>query len=135
MAYVHRRKVMFKDCDPARIVFYPRYFEMLNDTVECFFDEVLGCPFEALHLGHAVPTARIETVFLAPSRLGDWLEITLECRRVGRSSLDLAFAARCGDEMRLTATSTIVHVGPEGRSVPWPDGLRKVLELQVKGME
>ena len=135
MAYVHRRKVMFKDCDPARIVFYPRYFEMLNDTVECFFDEVLGCPFEALHLGHAVPTARIETVFLAPSRLGDWLEIALECRRVGRSSLDLAFAARCGDEMRLTATSTIVHVGPEGRSVPWPDGLRKVLELQVKGME
>lgn len=135
MAYVHRRKVMFKDCDPARIVFYPRYFEMLNDTVECFFDEVLGCPFEALHLGHAVPTARIETVFLAPSRLGDWLEIALECRRVGRSSLDLAFAARCGDEMRLTATSTIVHVGPEGRSVPWPDGLRKILELQVKGME
>ena len=135
MAYVHRRKVMFKDCDPARIVFYPRYFEMLNDTVECFFDEVLGCPFEALHLGHAVPTARIETVFLAPSRLGDWLEIALECKRLGRSSLDLAFAARCGDEMRLTATSTIVHVGPEGRSVPWPDGLRKVLELQVKGME
>ena len=132
---MHRRKVMFKDCDPARIVFYPRYFEMLNDTVECFFDEVLGCPFEALHLGHAVPTARIETVFLAPSRLGDWLEIALECRRVGRSSLDLAFAARCGDEMRLTATSTIVHVGPEGRSVPWPDGLRKILELQVKGME
>lgn len=132
---MHRRKVMFKDCDPARIVFYPRYFEMLNDTVECFFDEVLGCPFEALHMGHAVPTARIETVFLAPSRLGDWLEIALECKRLGRSSLDLAFAARCGDEMRLTAASTIVHVGPEGRSVPWPDGLRKVLELQVKGME
>jgi len=135
MGYVHRRKVMFKDCDPARIVFYPRYFEMLNDTVECFFDEVLGCPFEALHMGHAVPTARIETVFLAPSRLGDWLEIALECKRLGRSSLDLAFAARCGDEMRLTAASTIVHVGPEGRSVPWPDGLRKVLELHVKGME
>ncbi|MFP5509907.1 MAG: acyl-CoA thioesterase, partial [Alphaproteobacteria bacterium] len=83
MGYVHRREVMFKDCDPARIVFYPRYFEMLNDTVECFFDEVLGCPFEALHLGHAVPTARIETVFLAPSRLGDWLEIAPECKRLG----------------------------------------------------
>jgi 4-hydroxybenzoyl-CoA thioesterase len=135
MGYVHRRKVMFKDCDPARIVFYPRYFEMLNDTVECFFDEVLGCPFEALHSGHAVPTARIETVFVAPSRLGDRLEITLVCTRLGRSSLDLSFAARCGDEMRLTAESTLVHVGPDGRSLPWPDALRRVLELQVKGTE
>ena len=135
MAYVHRRKVVFKDCDPARIVFYPRYFEMLNDTVECFFDEVLGCPFEALHQGHAVPTARIDTVFNAPSRLGDWLDITLVCTRLGRSSLDLAFAARCGAELRLTASSTLVHVGPDGRSVPWSGALRKALEFQVKGKE
>jgi 4-hydroxybenzoyl-CoA thioesterase len=135
MVYVHRRKIMFKDCDPARIVFYPRYFEMLNDTVECFFDEVLGCPFEALHKGHAVPTAQIRTVFTAPSRLGDWLDFTLTCTRLGRSSLDLAFAARCGDEVRLTATSTLVHVGPDGRSVPWPEELRKMLELKIKGTD
>lgn len=135
MVYVHRRKIMFKDCDPARIVFFPRYFEMLNDTVECFFDEVLGCPFEALHSGYAVPTARIETVFTAPSRLGDLLEIALVCTRLGRSSLDLSFEASCGDEVRLTATSTLVHVGPDGRSVPWSDDLRKVLELQVEGTD
>jgi 4-hydroxybenzoyl-CoA thioesterase len=135
MGYVHRRKVMFKDCDPARIVFYPRYFEMLNDTVECFFDEVLGCPFEALHTGHAVPTARIDTVFTAPSRLGDWLDISLTCTRLGRTSLDLAFAATCGAELRLKATSTLVHVGPDGRPVPWPEDLRNMLELHVKGTE
>ena len=135
MAYHHRRKVMFKDCDPARIVFYPRYFEMLNDTVEWFFDAALGCPFEALHLGHAVPTARIETQFKAPSRLGDWLEITLTCTRLGRSALDLDFVMRCGDEVRLTASSTLVHVGPDGRPVPWTDGLRKALEDQLEGTE
>ncbi len=135
MAYTHHRKVMFKDCDPARIVFYPRYFEMLNDTVEHFFDEVLGCPFEALHHGHAVPTARIDTQFKAPSRLGDRLEIRLTCTRLGRSSLDLAFTASCGDELRLTAQSTLVHVGPDGRPVPWTDALRKALEEQVKGTD
>jgi 4-hydroxybenzoyl-CoA thioesterase len=135
MPYIHRRKVMFKDCDPARIVFYPRYFEMLNDTVECFFDEVLGCPFEKLHPSHAVPTARIETVFTAPSRLGDWLDITLTCVRLGRSSLDLAFAVHCGTEQRLSARSTLVHVGADGRPVPWAGDLRKALEFQVKGME
>lgn len=135
MPYIHRRKVMFKDCDPARIVFYPRYFEMLNDTVECFFDEVLDCPFEKLHQGLAVPTMRIETVFCAPSRLGDWLDITLRCVRLGRSSLDLGFAVHCEAEQRLSATSTLVHVGADGRPVSWAGDLRKALELQTKGME
>lgn len=135
MAYTHRRKVMFKDCDPARIVFYPRYFEMLNDTVECFFDEVLGCPFEALHLGHAVPTARIDTQFKSPSRLGDWLDITLTCTRLGRSSLNLDFTVTCGDELRLTAASTLVYVGSNGRPLPWTDALRNALEDQVKGRD
>ena len=26
----------FRHCDPAGIVFYPRYFEMMNDAVELF---------------------------------------------------------------------------------------------------
>jgi len=135
MGYIHRRKIMFKDCDPAGIVFFPRYFEMLNDTVECFFDDVLGCAFEALHKGHAVPTARMETQFKLPSRLGDRLEIGLTCTRLGRSSLDLEFVARCGQELRLSASSTLVHVGPDGRPVPWVGALRDALEDQVKGAE
>ena len=135
MAYVHRRKVMFKDCDPARIVFYPRYFEMLNDTVECFFDEVLHHPFSALHHGHALPTVRIETIFSAPSCLGDWLDFSLTCARLGRSSLDLKFAARCGDELRLSAASTLVQVGADGRPTPWVGTLRKMLEQQVEGTQ
>ena len=27
----------FRHCDPAGIVFYPRYFEMMNDAIEIFF--------------------------------------------------------------------------------------------------
>ena len=39
-----RRKVLFKHCDPAGIVFHPRYFETVNDCVAAFFD-ALGDPF------------------------------------------------------------------------------------------
>jgi 4-hydroxybenzoyl-CoA thioesterase len=67
--------------------------------------------------------------------LGDRLEIGLTCTRLGRSSLDLEFAARCGQELRLSASSTLVHVGPDGRPVPWAGALRDALEDQVKGTE
>ena len=36
MSFTLTQKVLFKHCDPAGIVFYPRYFEMINDCVEAF---------------------------------------------------------------------------------------------------
>jgi len=58
-AFTLQQKVRFQHCDPAGIVFYPRYFEMINATVEEWFAQRLGVPFETLHgaLGAAVPTA------------------------------------------------------------------------------
>ncbi|CPO21707.1 4-hydroxybenzoyl CoA thioesterase [Bordetella pertussis] len=32
--FVSEVEVRFRHCDPAGIVFYPRYFEMINDFVE-----------------------------------------------------------------------------------------------------
>ncbi|TBX14721.1 acyl-CoA thioesterase [Nioella sediminis] len=127
MAFHFPQKVLFKHCDPAGIVFYPRYFEMLNDCVEAFFDEVLGLPFETLHATGGVPTAEITTRFLAPSRHGDHLTIALTVTRVGQSSLGLMFTADCGDETRFTARSTLVLLGENGRPRPWPEGVRQIL--------
>lgn len=127
MGFDFPQKVLFKHCDPAGIVFYPRYFEMLNDCVEAFFDEVLGMPFETLHATGGVPTAEITTTFHKPSRHGDRLIITLAVTRVGRSSLGLSFAAKSGSESRLTARSTLVLVGEDGRSRPWPEAVKQKL--------
>lgn len=128
-----RQKVMFKHCDPAGIVFFPRYFGMLNDCVELFFEADLGHPFETLHTTHAVPTARIDAVFSAPSRHGDVLEIALSVARVGRSSADLRFTVHCGHEPRLTADSTLVFVTAAGRPEAWPPDLREALQTHLEG--
>lgn len=128
MAFHVPQKVLFRHCDPAGIVFYPRYFEMLNDAVEAFFDTALGCPFDDLHReGSAVPTAEITTRFHAPSRHGDHLNIALSVIRVGTSSLGLGFHADCGGAPRFTARSTLVLVDGSGRPRRWPDALRKKL--------
>ena len=122
-----QQKVRFQHCDPAGIVFYPRYFEMVTATVEEWFAQRLGVPFERLHgpLGAAVPTASISADFHAPSRLGDVLEFRLRPTRIGRSSVGLSIEAHCGAEKRLTLESTLVFT-KEGASKPdsWPEELR-----------
>ena len=127
MAFEMQQKVLFRHCDPAGIVFFPRYFEMMNDCVEAFFDTALDCPFERLHAGSAVPTAQIETRFAAPSRHGDRLTLRLRVERVGRTSARYRMTAHCGEALRFDTTATLVHVDGTGRPAPWPEPLRQGL--------
>ncbi|MCV9999270.1 acyl-CoA thioesterase [Pararhizobium sp. YC-54] len=120
MIYRRSIRVEFNHCDPAGIVFYPRYFEMCNSVVENFFRDIVRRPFEDMMARReGVPTARIETNFHAPSRLGDGLDWQLSVKRIGTSALDLALDATCNDESRLSATLTLVYVSATGRPQPW----------------
>ena len=78
----------FRHCDPAGIVFYPRYFEMINDFVEEWFDKGMGLPFHALHVERRIgtPTASVQCDFTAPSRWHERLRQTLEVQRIGGAS-------------------------------------------------
>jgi 4-hydroxybenzoyl-CoA thioesterase len=40
--------VRFSHCDPAGIVFYPRFFEIVHDAKEDWFREAVGLPFREL---------------------------------------------------------------------------------------
>lgn len=50
MPFVTTAKVRFAHADAAGIVFYPRYFEMLNGAVEDWFEQDIGLDFKTLHL-------------------------------------------------------------------------------------
>lgn len=133
-AFSYRQKVLFQHCDPAGIVFYPRYFEMLNATVEEWFEAVIGCGFPTMHgpMQVAVPTAAINIAFTAPSKLGDQLEFILIPTRIGRSSLELDITAGSGAEQRLKATVTLVFTKHgAGKSEAWPDDLRAKIEKEI----
>ncbi|WP_417815554.1 acyl-CoA thioesterase [Thalassospira alkalitolerans] len=135
--FTYPQKVLFQHCDPAGIVFYPRYFEMINATVEDWFDARIGVSFAQMHgpLQVAVPTAALQISFTAPSRLGEMLEFRLTPTRLGRSSLDLEISAVCGDEQRLEMTATLVFTrNGAGKSVPWPDNLRAKIDNEINEM-
>lgn len=129
MTYFRIIPVEFNHCDPAGIVFYPRYFEMTNSVVENFFADVLDYPFSRITLeeGRGVPTVRIEVDFRAPSRLGEKLRFTLAVTRVGGASVGFHIAAEAGGLPRLTGDFTLVWVDATGRAERWPDTLRRRL--------
>jgi len=120
-------KVRFEHTDPAGIVFFPRYFTMLNAVVEDWFEGPLEYSFRRLVMDHGmgVPTVHVEADFVAPSKIGDILDFNLGVTRIGRSSCGLKVAAAANGDKRLTMASTIVHISrSEGKAVPWPEALR-----------
>jgi 4-hydroxybenzoyl-CoA thioesterase len=128
MTYHRQTRIEFNHCDPAGIVFYPRYFEMTNSICENFFREIAGHPFERMVAeGNAVPIVRVESEFRAPSRLGDLIDWALDVERLGASSVTFRLVARCQDQPRLTARVTQVWIGADHRPARWPDALRAAL--------
>ncbi len=134
MAFTHRIRVRFGDCDPAGIVFYPRYFEMLNGTVEAFFAEALDYSFARIHVeeGCGVPTAHLDVDFHAPSRLGEVLRFALRVTRIGGSSAGFETRVTCGEEARLTVRQVIVWTGPGLKPARWPKSLAEGLAAHLE---
>jgi 4-hydroxybenzoyl-CoA thioesterase len=134
MAFSYPQTVRFQHCDPAEIVFYPRYYEMLNATIEEWFDH-LGWSFAAIHgaMGMGVPTVAQETRYHAPSRLGDRLDFMLTPVRVGASSVTLSVEVTCRGERRVSFTTTLVwYAKADGRPRPWPEELRAGIEKEIQ---
>lgn len=120
-------KVRFAHVDGAGIVFYPRYFEMLNAAVEDWFADHIQVDFHTMHVerGIGVPTVQIDTEFLMPSSLGEILAIQITPTKVGRSSCtyNAVFQCKGRDRVRVNATLVCMDLA-EQKAVPWPDDIR-----------
>ncbi|EGV29543.1 thioesterase superfamily protein [Thiorhodococcus drewsii AZ1] len=109
------KNVRFSHCDPAGIVFYPRYAELCNEVVEDWFRDALGISFRALQEEHrlTIPAVKLEIEYLVPSVYGDMLEFTLSVEAMGNSSVQLAVSAWNGEEERVRIRLKIVMVSLE----------------------
>ena len=128
MTFKTTAQVRFAHIDAAGIVFYPRYFEMLNAAVEDWFAQQVGCDFRSLHQnrGIGVPTVTLEAEFLAPSFLGDVLTVRIDPVAVGRSSCtyEAVFSGEGTDRMKVVGKLVCMDLA-EHKSVPWPDDIRE----------
>jgi 4-hydroxybenzoyl-CoA thioesterase len=112
MVFSIKKNIRFSHCDPAGIVFYPRYVELCNEVVEDWFRQALGVDFHELHeqrrLG--VPAVRLNVEYLAPSTYGDVLDFSLQVLELGASSMSLLVLASCRNRERVRIELKVVMI-------------------------
>ena len=79
---VNRRRLRIEwgDCDPAGIVYFPRWFDLLNGVVEDWFGQALGLDYRGFHQkrGIGLGYARAEADFLRPGFWDDRLDVFVQ---------------------------------------------------------
>jgi 4-hydroxybenzoyl-CoA thioesterase len=92
MAYRVERWAMtieFGHCDPAKIVYYPRYQEFFDHNSWRYLSAVLGVGRNEIPDALGVigfPLVDVHSRFMAPSRFGDDVELTTTISEFRRSS-------------------------------------------------
>src|SRR5829696_10113048 len=104
-------RIEWGDCDPAGIVFYPRYFAMFDHSTVLLIERALGMSkhrmYETYDFG-GYPSVAARARFLIPTRYGDDVIIDTSITEVGRSSFSLAH--------RLTKDGALAVEGFETRA-------------------
>ena len=119
--------ILFSHCDPAGIVYFPRFFDLLHRAMEDWFTYGLEERFAdfimAKKLG--IPTVSTRTDFVGPATFGDQLTIELRVVRLGGASIELAIDSFVAGRPCFRSRHTVCTFSNETRkAIPIPDELR-----------
>jgi 4-hydroxybenzoyl-CoA thioesterase len=114
--FVNRRKVRIEwgDCDPAGIVYYPRYFAMFDHSTAMLLEAATGyTKYRMREVYDFVGFPMIDTgaKFYIPSKFGDDIVIESTISELGKSSFNIAHKVWKGDQLAIEAHEKRVWVG------------------------
>jgi len=118
--------VRFGHCDAAGWVFYPRYFEMISDFVEDWFEDGLAASAPGLfhHKQILTPSVHFTVDFTRPTHYGERLTFNLWTVKIGRSSCELRLEASHQGELRMRVKQVLVFIAAAtARATPIPTEL------------
>lgn len=128
--------IRLSHCDPTGYVFYPHYFHIFNALVEDWFYEGLEFEFDKLLMDRhlALPSVKLETTFLKPTRMGETVDFWLTVTHLGRSSIRFTMGVDKNGEQRVRMNRVIVCVDQRnGRAVPVPADMREKINAFMLG--
>jgi 4-hydroxybenzoyl-CoA thioesterase len=129
--FVHDQLIRFSHCDPAGIVYFPRFFDLAHATMEDWFAAGLEQPLPDLirdrRLG--TPTVSVQCEFAKPMRMGDTLRFELSVLKLGNASVRLGYSGKKQGVEHLRILQTIAFMALDsGTATPIPDDLRPRIE-------
>ena len=128
MNFVTERKIRFSHCDPAGIVYFVNFFDMVSGAVEDWFGEAIGFTFNEMHIRRRVgfPIVNTGCEFFKPCHLGDRLVLALTIAKLGRSSIEFSVAGSVAGEEKFRARHKVAMMSLETlRALPIPMDLRE----------
>ncbi|MBR0799772.1 acyl-CoA thioesterase [Bradyrhizobium jicamae] len=138
--FINRRDVQIQwgDCDPANIVYYPRYFAMFDDSTSIMFEAAGFSKQDIIHKYGLVGIPMVDTraKFHIPSTHGDWITIESRIDSIKRSSFEVVHRVFKGEALAIEAFETRVLVGrhPDDpgklKSAPFP---QEIIDRFMKG--
>ena len=128
--FVNRRDVQIQwgDCDPANIVYYPRYFGMFDDSTAVLFEKAGFSKQDLVHKYGLVGIPMVDTrakIYISSTH-GDWIAIETRIESIKRSSFEVKHNVYKGEALAIEAFETRVLVGrdPDNpdklKSAPFP---------------
>jgi 4-hydroxybenzoyl-CoA thioesterase len=107
-------EVEWGDCDPAKIVWNPRFFELFDRGTWSLFQTVLGVPRQNLarHFGIAsIPLVEAGAQFMVPLKFGDAAELVSRPTYFRRSSFAVSHQIFKGEKLAVDGLETRVWAG------------------------
>ncbi|MEE2999453.1 MAG: thioesterase family protein [Pseudomonadota bacterium] len=91
--FTKSRRILWGDSDPAGIIYTPRVFHYALETIEEWLIEILGHNSMTLRDKHRIdtPTVKMCCEFIHPMRTGEYIDISLEIKKLGNASLNYVF--------------------------------------------
>jgi len=134
--FVHEQPIRFAHCDPAGIVYFPRFFDLAHTVMEDWLDQGVGAPMHTTIPKRRIgtPTVAIHCDFSQPMRIGDILRFELRVTRIGRTSVELEYKGFHGDALCLHIRQTIVFMDLDAvKAIPIPPEWRGRIERFLVG--
>lgn len=128
--------IRFGDCDPAGILYYPRYFDLFHQAMEAWFDGALGLPYATFLNEHrlGLPAVHATANYRAPSTFGEMVTVELRVLALGTTSIRFGYRVLGPDQAERASGETVCVVldldpsSPTARcAVPIPSDLRDLI--------
>ncbi len=134
----HVVEVRWGHCDPAGIVYFPRFFDMFHEAMETWFSACLGAPYDDVIVRRKIgfPSVHTEADFSKPTSFGERVVVELRLEHLGRSSLRLGYRIRGADDPsdergRGATVCAVMDLDPRSeayrRAIALPEDLRQAM--------